>query len=300
MHRRFLFAPTILLLLSCASTTAPIAFQSDRIQVVTRGSGPDIILIPGLTAQAEETWQNVAEVLDDRYRLHIVQVKGFAGIPAEANAEGPVAAPVASEIARYVRTAGLQRPAVIGHSMGGRIGMILAGRHPQSVGRLMIVDTMPFVGELFGDAANAPGGLRAIADQTREQVLREPLASGFMSQIFTGMTLRTEREETLMRHLRESDRRTVANAFHELIADDLRPELGRISVPVTVLYVQPVNTPTPITPAQMDAAMVRVYANAAGARLIRIEESRHFIHWDQPSRFIAEVDAFMDGGVANR
>jgi len=39
--------------------------------------------------------------------------------------------------------------------------------------------------------------------------------------------------------------------------------------------------------------MVRLYANAPGARLVRFDESRHFLHWDQPERFLTEVDAFM-------
>jgi len=33
-----------------------------------------------------------------------------------------------------------------------------------------------------------------------------------------------------------------------------------------------------------------MYTNA---RLVRIDESRHFIQWDQPARFAAEVDTFM-------
>ena len=72
---------------------------------------------------------------------------------------------------------------------------------------------------------------------------------------------------------------------------DLRPELPRITVPMTVLYVIPPNVPMP--PEQFDASMARLYANAPGVRLVKIDDSRHFIHWDQPRRFIAQVDAFM-------
>lgn len=95
----------------------------------------------------------------------------------------------------------------------------------------------------------------------------------------------------LLEGARASDRCTVANAFHELVVTDLRPELARITVPVTVLYVQAPNVPLP--PEQFDASMARLYANKPGVRLVRIGDSRHFIQWDQPERFIAEVDAFM-------
>lgn len=286
----FLAAIAVLVLASCTATTTTRPFASDRISVQTRGTGPDLLLIPGLTGH-REIWDGVAGKLDDRYRLHLVQVNGFAGVDAEANAEGVVAAPVAEEIARYIREVGVTRPTVIGHSMGGTIGMMLAARHPEAVGRLMVVDMVPFMGDLF-PAGTTPEGLRTIADQTRAGILSSPPGEGFLGQMFQGMTLNREMEPMLMRHLKASDRRTVGNAFHELIVTDLRPELSRITAPVTVLYVQGPNVPMP--PEQYDALMKRLYANVPNVRLLRIDESRHFIHWDQPARFIAEVDAFVD------
>jgi len=292
MHRRFLsLAAIAALTLAACATAARREFASDRISVVARGSGPDVILIPGLTGHGEEVWAGVAETLDDRYRLHLVQVNGFAGVAPGANAEGSVSAPVAEEIARYIREARLARTAVIGHSMGGTIGMMLAVRHPDVVGGLMVVDMMPYMGELFGSAGATPDGLRGIADQARARILQDPPGTGFIAQLFQGMTLDAQMQEVLMRHARESDRRTVANAFHELIVTDLRPEISRITAPVTVLYVHPPNVPIP--PQQFESSMARLYANAPNVQLVKIDDSRHFIHWDQPARFTAEVDAFM-------
>lgn len=111
--------------------------------------------------------------------------------------------------------------------------------------------------------------------------------------MFQDMTLKSEMQPVLMRHLRESDQHTVANAFHELIVTDLRPEVARITAPVTVLYVQPANTPTPVSPEQFDATMAGLYAGAPNARMVKIDDSRHFIQWDQPARFVGEVAARM-------
>lgn len=292
MHRRFeKFAVAAVLVLSACATTPDREFVSDRISVVARGSGPDVILIPGLTGHLKEAWGGILETLDDRYRLHLVQVNGFAGVPPGGNAGGPVSAPVAEEIARYIREAGLARPAVIGHSMGGTIGMMLAARHPDAVGRLMVVDMVPSMGVFFGPAGETPEGLRGIADQARAQILEAPPGTGFIAQLFEGMTLDPEREGVLMRLARESDRGTVADAFHELVVTDMRPELSHVTAPVTVLYVQPPNAP--VSPDQFDASMAGLYANAANARLVKIDNSRHFIQWDQPARFIAEIDTFM-------
>ena len=134
-------------------------FASDRIHVRVDGDmdGRDIILIPGLSS-SPEIWQGTVDHLTAQdgvgWRVHRIHVQGFAGAPAEGNAQGatptPVAAPVAEEIARYIREQELIKPAVVGHSMGGTIGLMLAVRHPDSVGKLMVVDMIPFMGAMFG------------------------------------------------------------------------------------------------------------------------------------------------------
>ncbi len=287
-RRSFLKAGAALALTTLAPVEAH-AFASERISVTTRGTGPDIILIPGLTGHRDQ-WSEAAETLDDRYRLHLVQVNGFAGFAPGPNATGPVAAPVAEEVARYIAEAKLQRPAVIGHSMGGTIGMMLAARHPQQVGRLMVVDMMPYLGAVYVPGAN-PEKVKAAADQQRAAILASPPGGGMLGQMFPTMTLKKDKLPMLLDGLKASDKQTVANAFHELLVTDLRPELGKITAPMTVLYVA--DPSSGMTPAQFDAAMRDLYATAPRARLIRIDEARHFIQWDQPQRFLAEVDALM-------
>ena len=302
IHRSLLHASTVALVLSCAApasdsaSTATDVFTSGRITVDTRGSGPDIVLVPGL-ASHRDVWAGVADSLDDRYRLHLVQVKGFAGLAPEANADGEVSAPVAGEIARYIDEMELERPAVIGHSMGGTIGMMLAARHPDAVGRLMVVDMMPALGAVFGPPDASPDQLRTAADTFRAQILADTAGApnGMLEQMFPGMTRVDSMRPTLLEGVRGTNRRTAANAFHELILADLRPELSRITVPVTVLYVIPAEAPMP--PDQFDRAMRESYSAIPNARVVRIDESNHFIMWDQPSRFIAEVDTLMRVGA---
>ena len=300
MNRRTIIRMVpVLLLAGCTSAARPSAatasasgFTSDRIDVVARGSGPDLILIPGL-ATHRDAWNGVAEQLDDRYRLHLVQVRGFAGVPAAGNADGPVSAPVADEIARYVRELRLDGPAVVGHSMGGSIGMMMAARHPETVGRLMVVDMPPFMGVMFGSPAATSDSIREAADFIRARVLGESLASStsMIPQMFAGMTASDSMRKVLLRGVRESNRRTVANAFHELIVTDLRGELPRIAVPLTAMYALPTNPQ--VSAEQFETGMRASFANAPQTRFLRIDDSNHFIQIDQPARFVAEVDAFM-------
>lgn len=271
---------------------AHAAFESDRLSVRVEGQGPDLILIPGLTS-SPEVWRETVDRLDGRYRVHRVHVNGFAGAPAGANAEGPVAAPVAEELARYIAEQGLERPAVIGHSMGGSIGLMLAARHPDAVGRLMVVDMIPFMGAAFGPPGTTAENVRPVADQIYAAQAQGPREQwlAMATQSVIGMVNTESRREGPLRDLETSDQQVSASAFHELIVTDLRPELPAITAPVTVLYVL-FNAPG-MTPEVTDAIYQGSFADLPGATLTRVDDSAHFIMLDQPERFQAEVEAFL-------
>lgn len=298
-RRAFLagLAMAVSMLAACASTQAvseapSTGFTSERISITTQGAGREVIFIPGLSS-SREVWDTTVAALGDGYRVHLVQVNGFAGAPVGANDDGPVAAPVAEEIARYIRESGLQRPAVIGHSMGGTMGMMLTARHPDLVGKLMVVDMFPFMGAMFGGPNATPESVTSTADQIRALMRLSPqgVVSEQTRQTINGMVRTEAARPAIIEHARTSNVPTVANAFHELIVTDLRPELGNITQPMTVLYVIPPQAP--ITPEQYDAYLRASYAGVPQARIVKIEESYHFIMIDQPDRFMAEVRTFL-------
>lgn len=271
-------------------------FESGRFHV--RIDGPehpvgDVILIPGLSS-SPHAWDKITESLKGRYRVHRIHVQGFAGAEPMDNATGPVSAPVAEDLARYIREQGLNKPAVIGHSMGGTIGMMLAARHPDSVGRLMVVDMIPFMGAMFGGPGATPASVTPMADQIHAGMTAGP-EEAYRAQAAASVTsmINTESERAgPLRDTARSDRAVSASAFRELIVTDLTPELARITAPTTVLYVK-FNDPR-MTDAMVDGIYGASYRNLPGATLKRIDDSAHFIMLDQPARFEAEVNAFLD------
>jgi pimeloyl-ACP methyl ester carboxylesterase len=162
MLRRFIFAA---LAAAAASTLTPPpaaaagpvpagAAAPTRFSVTVEGEGPDLILIPGLMS-GRAVWDGAVASLGGRYRVHRVQLSGFAGEQARGNAEGAILPGVVEELDSYIRAKKLVRPAVAGHSMGGLLAMMLAARHPDSVGRVLVVDALPFYSLMFGADATA-------------------------------------------------------------------------------------------------------------------------------------------------
>ena len=252
-------------------------FSSKRIAVAARGAGPDVLLIPGLAA-SRTIWSETASAVPG-FRYHFVQVAGFAGWPAAGNAQGAVLGPVADEIARYIAEAGLEKPAVVGHSMGGTLAMMIAAEHPSRVGRLMVVDMLPQPAGLFGTTND---GLRGLADS-----LRDIAAAPGGRALIAGLVNMFGRQDGASGR---SDPDVVARASHELATIDLAPRLPSIAAPLTVVYA----SPDPEARAATDRTYREAYRGKPGTRLVRIDDSGHMIMDDQPERFRAAMRAFLD------
>ncbi|MGZ8336367.1 MAG: alpha/beta fold hydrolase, partial [Allosphingosinicella sp.] len=69
-----------------AADAAAARFQPTRFSVQVRGTGPDVILIPGLSS-GRDVWAATVNAVPG-YRYHLIQVAGFAGEPARGNREG--------------------------------------------------------------------------------------------------------------------------------------------------------------------------------------------------------------------
>lgn len=266
-------------------------FRSTRIVVETRGDGPDLILIPGL-ASTSAVWSRTASRLAQGRRLHLVSVRGFGDLSAGANANGAVMAGVAGEVRRYIAEAGLNRPAVIGHSMGGQVALRVAADAPDRIGRVMTVDASPFFPALISPGATV-GDVEPIAQVAYQAV-----------QFLGDEALRT-RGRSLGLELggaadavfgsmgwQGGDRRVLAQALYEVMTVDLRHRLPEIAAPVTVVYGWSPDEASPRSRA--DRLFRGAYASLPRPAVFeRIEGAEHMVMIDQPTRFLAAVDRFM-------
>jgi pimeloyl-ACP methyl ester carboxylesterase len=280
MNRRsFLISALALAVFGCApSATEAAPFTPTRFSVVVKGTGPDVILIPGLTA-SREIWNGTVATVPG-YRYHLVQVAGFAGSTARGNAQGNVVAPVAEEISRYIAANQLQRPAIVGHSMGGTIAMMLAARHPSQVGKAMVVDMLPQPAGLFGSSA---AGVRGLADRLRG-LSASPGGRRLVESVM-GLLGHPQADS-------RSDPDVVARATHELALTDLTPELPKIAAPLTVVYATPPRSEY-VDPAEISRGYRLAYSGARTAKLVPVANSGHMIMYDQPRAFASVLKEFL-------
>ena len=283
----------VALLPSIAEAQTAPAFTSDRLSVEVVGAGPDVVRIPGL-ASAREVWRPLANRLSATHRVHLVQLAGFAGEPW-IHGDGPFVDPAVAELARYIEVAGLERPAVIGHSMGGLSGLLLAQRHPDRVGRVMIVDALPFFSALYGPQVTVES-VRPMAEQARAAMIANTDPDTRRRQgeaTAIGMARDPAIREAMVEWTLASDVRAVAAAFHDVMTTDARPGLAAMTTPVTAVYATDADGGPP--PAMAEALWTREYSTLPGVTVVRVDGSRHFIMADQPERLDDLVDGFLAG-----
>jgi pimeloyl-[acyl-carrier protein] methyl ester esterase len=268
--------------------TAP--FRSDRLTVEVLGQGPDVVLIPGF-ASSREVWRREAERLQGSRRVHLVQFAGFAGEPW-IHGDGPFLEPAVGELERYLVEAKLSEPALIGHSMGGAAALMLAQRRPDLAGRVMSVDSLPFYSALFGPQVTSETA-RPFAAQASAMILSAD-EDGFrqnQTQTATAMARNPMARQAMVEWSVASDRRAMAAAMGELITLDLRPGLPAMTLPVWAVYAADADGGAPA--ALADALWAREYSGLSDVRLVRVDDTRHFIMADQPARFAQLVDQFL-------
>ena len=253
--------------------------STDRVSVEIVGAGPDIVMIPGL-ASSRETWRRTADRLRVRYRLHLVQVNGFAGEAARANATGPVFDPVAEAISAYLGTFGHPVP-VVGHSLGGTLGLAIAERHAGLVSKLMLVDTLPFFGVVIGGPGATPDSLRPMATAMKAGT-PGPMPDAQAQQMAAQMVTAPDDVARLVGWMKASDPAVVGTAMTDDMLADLRPGVAGVHIPVTVLYETPLGD-----------AVKSGYATLPAGTLVEVPGARHFIMYDQPARFDAALDQFL-------
>lgn len=276
------------LLTDAAHAATPTAFTVD-----ITGQGRPLILIPGL-ASSGEVWQGtVARLCGPKTgrACHVLTLAGFAGV---APIEGDLLAQAEQQLADYISTQKLGRPAIIGHSLGGFLALKMAIDHPAQTGKLLIVDSLPALGAVQMPSIT-PEQLQAMSSQMQSAMRAQDAASSSASQRRTvaGMASAPADVERIIGWGQRSDRETVIRAMGTLMTSDLRQEVARITSPTLVLGTW-IAYKEYAPRAAIEATFQQQYAQLPGVKIALADTARHFIMYDQPDWMHARIEQFLE------
>lgn len=271
--------------LAASGETAPSSFT-----VRVEGSGRPMILIPGLMSSGE-VWEGAVEHYRGRYRTHTLTLAGFAGVPPTG--AGSFLETQRDAIVRYIQEQKLDRPVLVGHSLGAFLAYWVAATAPDLVGPVVAVDGVPYLAAL-ADPGMTPERMRPQAAMIRE------MYAGFTPEQVaqqTRMVFQSQMKDPAHREMgvnwsRASDPATVGQAVEEMLTTDLRPVVAAIRVPVLQVAAggAPGSDPAPV----LSRYRAQV-ANVPEHRVVVVEGAGHFVMLDEPSALFSALDAFLAG-----
>ena len=239
-------------------------------------AAPALFLFHSLLSD-RASFDAVVPALLRSFRVIVPELPGFGA----SKAVGSGLADVADRMAEAVRDAGGGESIVLGNGYGGFVALQMAIRHPGIASRLILADC----GAAFSEegrqafrnmaAASKAKGLAAITDVA----MRRLFAPEFQAQ---HPDLMRDRREAFLR----SDPEVVQAACLALAGLDLRPELGKVRVPVLVLVGEH-DEATPPPMSRELAALLPI------ARLKIIDGCAHVPQLQAPEKFLEAVGDFL-------
>ena len=275
--RKILIVLTILISYTAQS-------QETAFQVEVTGKGDPVLLFPGFSCTGE-VWQETVKELSKTHECHVFTFAGFGNVPA---IESPWLETIKNDVSTYVTRKKLHKPTIIGHSMGGSLALWLASENPNTYKQLIIVDGLASIGALMIPNFSVD---KVSYDNpfAKQQLKMDATAFNKMAtQMATGMTLTKEKQPQIVSWMEQADRKTYVYGYVDLMRLDLRESIQNIQIPVTIMaavsfYPKP----------QVEKLYTEQYQKLKNKNILYVENSAHFIMFDQADWFLKEVQKLV-------
>lgn len=256
-------------------------------EVKVIGKGNPVILIPGYSCSGE-VWNETVEHLKNHYQLHVLTLAGFG--TAKPIQDEDILKTVHDQIIQYVKEK-LHKPMIIGHSLGAFMTLWLQSTEPDLFGKSICVDGVPFISAIYNPLATAET-LKIDPNYNKNMVIenfKNLPNKGYIENRTKAMAFQvkdTARARQIATWNFQSDRRTLGSTMVEMSTTDLRPELPKIKQEILIL------ASIFETKENSEKVYGKQYELLKNKTLV-VADSKHFIMYDQPEWFYAQIDVFL-------
>lgn len=259
-----------------------LSFAGDYpFSVKKTGTGEQtIIFIPGF-ASSGDVWNETTGVLEEKFTCHVLTMPGFAGVPPQ---EDPSFEKWITSIAQYILDEKMDKPVIIGHSMGGGLALAIAADYPDLVSKIVVVDALPCLMAITNPAfqSNPANDCSAMIDQISN--MNEDYFTQMQKMSIASLTANSSKWDEIVSWGIESDRKTFAKMFCDFSNTDLRNRISKITASALIL-LEPSFKNIP--------AIGEQYKNLPHAQIEYAQKGLHFIMFDDTNWYLKQLQAFL-------
>jgi pimeloyl-ACP methyl ester carboxylesterase len=247
------------------------AGPAGKLMVDDGGSGDAVVLVHSLAGNTGH-WSGQLQHLRQARRAVAFDLRGHRRSEAPRDHDYSMEAQGA-DVGAVADALGLERFALVGHSLGAGVALAYAGAHPERVSHLLVADPI-------GDGTQTPEAeVRPFLEALDSPAYAETI-EGYWSSIAgsDGAVL-----ERLLNDLRETPRETVVRGLHAVMAFDPKPALARFHGP-TLAVITPAND-FPYSMHRLGAGLPHRVVTGTG----------HWLQIDRPAEFNRILERFLEG-----
>lgn len=297
------FSTTILLLIGAPravspavplSAPTPVAtFDVGSLHVTQYGSGSQtLIFIPGLTCGPWE-WSGQIAHFASRYTIYALTLPGFDREPA---IDGPLFPTTTADFWRLLDEKHITKPVIVGHSLGGTMGFMLATQHPERLAGVVSVDGLPIHPLAVVMPAASVKVMAARLAERMATMSPSQFAQFQRTSVLPSLVTSSQDVDAIAALAAKSDPPATGKWFEEDLTLDLRPALTQARIPILLLapYQAAVDAQyhLPTIEAKRDF-YAGIVQNAPHVTVTMIPNSRHFAMYDQPQALTDDIAAFL-------
>lgn len=264
-----------------------MAVNGVQLNVETQGDGPSLLLLHGFTGSGA-TWSPHLGAWSD-LRTIAVDLLGHGASDAPAEPERYRMERCVEDLGALLDHLSVERTAVLGYSMGGRIALHLALRAPERLWALVLENASPGI-EAASEREERVRADEALAERIEREGLEDFVDYWEAQPLFASQArLPAAVREELRRQRLQNNAIGLANSLRGLGAGRQEPVLGRLA---------PLRLPVLLVTGALDTSYCdvarRMAAGLPCAQTEIVPEAGHAVHLEQPKAFAAAVRAFLN------
>jgi 3-oxoadipate enol-lactonase len=200
-----------------------IKINNMELAYTRRGKGTPLVLLHGYPLD-HHVWDDIVPILEDTFDVILPDLRGFGG---SRKVDTPTMDDYAADIAGLLDQLGIQKAAIVGHSMGGYVAFAFARLYPERVSGLVLVSS-----QVLADPPDRKEGRYKSAAEVSEKGIKgvvETMAPKFTSD---------ERLQAVARETMERQQPAAYIGALKAMAEraDFTPLLSSFKFPVIIVH----------------------------------------------------------------
>lgn len=256
--------------------------KSFPFEVVKSGNGDQaIIFIPGF-ASSGDVWNETKPNFERDFTCYTLTMAGFAGVKPQGNATFKN---WENGIADYIKANNIQKPILIGHSMGGGLALAIAADYPDLIGKIVVVDALPCLAALSDPTFKSKENNDCSPMVTQMTGMTDTQFYDMQKQTMPRLLQDTSKLEMVVGWSVKSDRQTFAGMYCDFFNVDLRDKIASIKCPALILLESYF--------INLKPAIEDQYKNLKTANFQYATTGLHFIMYDDTAWYIGQLNNFL-------